>query len=71
MIVESRDLQVGDLVDLQDDKYADPLGYNMILEFELQEVCEVEIDGDDCIAVAFEGFDTVGFPPDHKLVIRR
>jgi hypothetical protein len=58
-------LRVGDLVDLAGDPFADPESDNISLECEYAVVCEVAREADDCIAVGFEGFDVVGFPPDH------
>jgi hypothetical protein len=62
------DLKEGDLVDLQGDKFADP-NENPTFESEYQIVESIEIESAGCIAVHFTGFDTVGFPPDHKLPV--
>lgn len=65
------ELQEGDLVDLEGDQYADPKRAHIAFEFELQEVASIERETPDCIAVAFEAFDIVGFPPGHRVKVRR
>ena len=62
-------LNVGDLVDLEGDPYADPNHTNPAFPFEYAEVCEIERETPNCIAVGFEGFDVVGFPPDHTVEV--
>ena len=72
--IQARDLRVGDMVDLEGDKYADLLRNHPAFESELQEVCSIEREigaWGECFAVGFEGFDVVGFPPDHKLRVDR
>lgn len=71
MIVIKRidQLQVGDLVDLERDRFADPTGEHDEFQFEYYEVIEITHETADCIAVAFEGFDIVGFPPDHLVSV--
>lgn len=66
--VAVRDLKVGDMVDLQDDPYADK-NHNPFLECEYVIVAKIESETPDCVAVWFEGFDCVGFPPDHQLKV--
>ena len=66
------DLRVGDIVDLEGDKFADRNNDNIDFEYEYQTVAEVnhdtcEYQDGDCIAIGFEGFGTVGFPPDHPV----
>lgn len=63
------ELKPGDLVDLQGDKYADPNNDHPELEFELQVVDAVERETDTCIAIWFDDFDCVGFPPDHVVQV--
>lgn len=58
----------GDLVDLENDKYADPKG-NPLLECEYVTVDSIERESPECIAVYFRGFDMVGFPPDHVVKV--
>lgn len=58
-------LRVGDLVDLAGDPFADPNSDDISLDCEYAVVCEINREADDCIAVGFEGFDVIGFPPDH------
>jgi hypothetical protein len=70
--VQVSELRVGDLVDLEGDPYADPRRDPMnCFEFELAEVASVERETADCVAVGFEGFDVVGFPPHHIVTARR
>lgn len=61
------DLQPGDMVDLEGDPFADPERSNIALDCEYQIVCDVERETAGCVAVGFEGFDVIGFPPGHHL----
>jgi hypothetical protein len=61
-----RDLKPGDMVDLQNDPYADPRGDHIEYEFELAVVAELTYEGSGCIVVEFNE-STVGFPPDHQV----
>lgn len=67
MKLPASQIRVGDLIDLQDDPYADPNNAERF-GLELQEVVSVEDEG-PCIAIGFEGFDIVGFPRDHSLFL--
>lgn len=69
--VHASELRIGDLVDLEGNLYADPDGTSDLLRFELVEVVSVEREEPWCVAVGFEGFDVVGFPPDTLLKMRR
>jgi hypothetical protein len=60
-------IQIGDLIDLKGDCFADPNGAHTQFESEYVQVVSVEIETADCIAIGFEGFDLVGFPHDHLL----
>lgn len=64
-------LEVGDLVDLEGDSFADPAHAHSEFEFELQTVESVLRETVDCVAVGFEGFDAVGFPPSHHVLVAR
>ena len=64
-------LQEGDLVDLEKDPFADPKGDHPQFEDELYKVVDITVETPNCIAIAFEGFDIVGFPPDHLVKVRR
>lgn len=68
-MVPAKNVRVGDLVDLEGDSIADPDRQNFAFECELQAVSAVEEETRDCIAIHFEGVDTFGFPPDHKLKV--
>lgn len=63
------ELRCGDRVDLEGDKFADR-GGNAFLECEYQVVNCVERENPNCIAIGFEGFEMVGFQPDHKVKVR-
>lgn len=58
----------GDLVDLQNDKYADRRGDNIEYEFELACVAEIDRETPDCICVYFEN-SACGFPPGHVVTV--
>lgn len=59
-------LAVGDRIDLYGDPFADPDRDPMAaFEFEFAEVADIRPETPGCIAVMIEGFDLVGFPPDH------
>jgi hypothetical protein len=57
-------LRIGDRVDLENDKYADPNGTNQGFPFEFLTVEAIERETRDCIRVDFNGF-SCGFPPNH------
>jgi hypothetical protein len=63
------ELRLGDQVDLEGDKFADPRLDKPALQSEYQRVVSVERESTNCIAVAFEGFDLIGFPPDHRVKV--
>lgn len=69
--VAVRDLQPGDLVDLEADPYADPdvvdPGNFSPFEFELAEVVEIEVETPTCTVVGFEAYGAYGFPPTHEV----
>jgi hypothetical protein len=63
-------LKIGDRVDLEGDRYADPKHDDFAKECEYAVVSEIEVETDDCTAVVFEGSAVsayVGFPPDHEV----
>ena len=72
-------IQLGDLIDLENDCFADPKGAHIQFQFELAQVSEIEIEETPCecgahnritVAIGFEGFDIVGFPQCHLLDVR-
>lgn len=65
---KASDLIIGDYVDLEGDKYA---GYDPLFEYEYVEVVSIDRETSNCIAIGFEGFDIVGFPPDHLVKVRK
>lgn len=68
MKVKAKDIQVGMMVDLECDPYADPEGDHPVYECELSLVCEVEHETPTCTLIHFDG-SSVGFPPDHELTV--
>jgi len=70
-MIEAFMIVPGDLVDLEGDKYADPKSDNVSLQCEYMSVVHVEQETPQCVAVAFECFDVVGFPTYHKLRVVR
>lgn len=62
-------LRVGDLVDLEGDKFADPDGKGVDYQFEYAEVYSIESESPTCIAVGFVSGPVVGFPPDHLVKV--
>lgn len=67
MLTPVKDLHPGMFVDLEGDRFADPHGENPALQYEYTLVDHVERETPACVAVYFEGFDCVGFPPDHLI----
>lgn len=61
------DLAVGDLVDLEGDKYADPDYASSLAFYRLATVEAVEVETSDCVLVHFEEHGSFGFPRDHVL----
>lgn len=57
-------LNVGDLVDLENDAFADT-GICPEFEFELMEVEAIDVETGNCVAVYFVNGPCVGFPPQH------
>lgn len=66
--ISARDVQAGDLVDLQGDKIADVNGEHPEFEFEYARCIGTERETADCVRLDFES-DSFGFPPDHLLSI--
>lgn len=60
------DLVAGDMVDLENDPYADA---DPGWEFEYGVVDEIEQETPDCIRVDFANGGSIGFPPDHMLTL--
>lgn len=57
-------VRIGDRIDLEDDKYADPNGTNEEFPFEFATVTRVERETDQCVLIeTTQG--SFGFPPDH------
>lgn len=64
-----KDLQSGDLVDLQGDKHADPQSDVVSYKFEYAEVEAVVRETRQCYVVHFCGDKSCGFPPDHEVEV--
>ena len=58
---------VGDRLDLEGDRYADPGRDEPSLRFEFQTVTMIEVEPPNTIAIGFESIGVVGFPPDHLI----
>lgn len=71
-LVRADQVKVGDLLDLEGDRFADPENGGGVelptnaFEFELAEVTEVELETADCVRIGGLGF-CVGFPVGHML----
>ncbi len=65
-IKHARNLQEGDLVDLQDAEYPLPFEYDEPrAEFEYGEVDSIEWETDDCLVVHFINLGSLAIDPDH------
>lgn len=71
-----RDLAVGDKLDLEHDLYAgvdcghpDCSRHPMVWRYEYGVVDQIEWETPDCIRVDFDNGESVGFPPDHTVVV--
>lgn len=73
MWLRADELREGDLVDLENDRYADPKGQSenhAAFECEYQPVRGVQVETLDCVRIDFD-HDSVGFPLNHRLKIVR
>lgn len=59
-------LVVGMLVDLESCPYLKNTPY---AQYMYGQVCEVERETSDCVAVGYEGIDVIGYPVDAKLQV--
>lgn len=72
--VKVQDLLEGDMVDLEDDPYADAPGCedcestHDLFKYEFAVVFTVEKETPECVAVGFD-HDVVGFPTNHELFV--
>lgn len=71
MMVSAINARSGMLVDLEGDKYADPNHDNRFFQDELQYVAFSRVETPLCVVIGFEGWDWCGFPPDHRLNVKR
>ena len=65
-LVKVTDLQIGDLVDLESDDYANT-SEDVRPQFEFCEVSGFELETPECFRVDFSNFASVGFPLDHEV----
>lgn len=65
--IKVRHLRVGDVLDLQNDPYADPAGTNTFYPCEYAVIAAVTQETLDCFVLDFEHGATVGFPADHQV----
>lgn len=65
-MTKAKDLELGALVDLAGDRYADPDGTDFEWECEYGMVTDVELETPNCVLIEFSG-RVFGFPPDHDL----
>ena len=72
-MIRADQVKVGDRLDLEGDKFADPNGNGVdpsgdyhAFEFELAEVEEIERETPDCI-VLYTSLGGFGFPPAHMI----
>lgn len=63
------ELREGDLVDLEDDRYADPDRDSRVFPYELAVVLGSEQETPECVRVDFD-HDSVGFPTNHYVYRR-
>ncbi len=68
MKIKAKDIEIGALVDLEGNIFADPKRQNPVFECEYQEVIEIELETPECVLIHFAGA-SVGFPVDHELSI--
>ncbi|MCH7964099.1 MAG: hypothetical protein IH852_09185 [Bacteroidetes bacterium] len=69
MKIQASEIRKGDFLDLAGDPFVDPRCDRAEFQFEYMEVVSVEQECSGCIAIGFEGFDVVGFPPEHMLTV--
>ena len=70
MLMLMQELQIGDVVDLEGDRFADPDGSNDFLKYELVTIEDIERETGDCTCIYFQDFDAVGFPVDYMLDVK-
>ena len=60
------ELREGDLIDLEDDAFADPDGDNPVFKMELIEVVGGELENKGCYRLDYDG-GACGFPPEYRV----
>jgi hypothetical protein len=65
----AKNILEGMKLDLEGDKIADPDNNNAFFKKSLVTVVGIEVETDDCVRIDFADADSVGFPPDHKLIV--
>jgi hypothetical protein len=66
-LIAVKNLCIGDRVDLENDPYADTNSDDIDYDCEYAVVCGIVRESPSCIAVEFDGFGVIGFPPDHMI----
>jgi hypothetical protein len=64
-----KDLRLGDMLDLEGDRWADPNRSNTLFEFEYQVVWFIERETPNCTVVFLKDGGAFGFPPDHSVLV--
>jgi hypothetical protein len=67
-IKQAQHLEPGDLVDLEDDPFADPNRLRPLYQFQYATVYGAERETPDCVRVDFDA-GSVGFPPTHRCIV--
>lgn len=67
--VKVKDLKPGMRVNVYGDPFADPDKNHPADEFQLRVVAGIELETPACVRVDFEEDPSVGFPPDHEILV--
>ncbi len=67
--VKVKDLKPGMRLNLEGDKYADSERDHADYEFEYKVVADIILETADCIVLELEDGNSVGFPPDHEVLV--
>jgi hypothetical protein len=70
MKVEARNIEVGYMLDLEGDPYADPPDNSTnMLEYMYVEAAKVVHETPECTVIYIDGYDAVGFPANHEIEV--
>jgi hypothetical protein len=67
--ITAKNIAPGYMLDLEGDLYADAVCDNPMLGQVFVEVVAVEQETPTCVRIDFEGFDSIGFPPEYPLKV--